>query len=79
MSGAWVNGVNVERFAKILAKRWQRNRFLEACELPELKSLSGYSEALYPHAKREVEQAIERLAQELLEQQNSQPTEVTNV
>ena len=69
MNGEWVNGVNVERFAKILAKRWRRDRSRAACELPELKSLSGYSEALYPHAQREVCRAIERRARKIFEQQ----------
>lgn len=65
-----VNSVNVERFAKILAKRWQRDRTRRACDMPELKSLSGYNEALYPAAQREVCQAIERRARELFETSN---------
>lgn len=62
-----VNGVNVERFAKVLAKRWRRDRSRRACDMPELKSLSGYSEALYPDAKIEVCAAIERRAREIFE------------
>lgn len=64
-----VHGVNTDRFATILAKRWERNSDKRACELPELKSLSGYSEALYPEHQKEVCAEIERLARRVRMQQ----------
>ena len=67
MEAPHAHGVNVERFARLLAKRWKRNRSYAARDLSELKSLSGYSEALYPHHQREVCQAIERRARQILE------------
>lgn len=67
--GTFVNGINVERFAKILAKRWRRDRSRRACDLSELNSLSGYSEALFPADQHEVCRAIERRARELFEQE----------
>lgn len=65
-----VNGVNVERFANVLAKRWRRDRTRAACDMPELKSLARYSDGLYPAMRREVCQAIERRAREIFETSN---------
>ena len=61
-----LNGVNVQRFAAILAKRWKRDARRRAADLPELKSLSGYSEALYPKDQQEVCLEIERLARKIV-------------
>lgn len=64
--------INVERFAQILARRWKRNPAYRACDLPELKSLSGYSEAMYPEAKKEACAAIELRAREIFAAQTNQ-------
>jgi hypothetical protein len=69
MNPILVNGVNVTRFAKLLAKRWQRDRSYRACDLVELKRLAGYAEGLYAAAQREVCREIERLARNILERQ----------
>lgn len=63
--------INVERFARILAKRWQRDRSRRAEDLPELKSLSGYSEAMYPEDRQEACRAIERRAREIFNSSNA--------
>jgi hypothetical protein len=62
------HGINVARFAPILAKRWKRNPAKKACELPELKALAWYSEALRQDMREEVCAEIERLARDLLKQ-----------
>ena len=57
--------INIERFARILAKRRIRKPDYRACDLPELKSLSRYSEGMYPSAKIEICRDIERRAREI--------------
>lgn len=62
--------INIERFARILAKRWKRNRQYRAADLPELKRLSRYAEGMYPSAKLEACRDIERQARQLFEISN---------
>lgn len=66
-----VHGVNIERFGRILAKRWRRNRERAAEDLPELKSLAWYSEALRSDMRREVCRAIEARAREIFTEENT--------
>lgn len=60
-----LHGVNIERFAKLLAKRWKRNPLLSASGLPELKALTWYSEGLSSADQIEVCHEIKRVALEI--------------
>lgn len=60
-----LHGVNIERFAAILAKRRKRKPERGAKSLPELQTLSWYADALKPGMRWEVECAIEDRADEI--------------
>lgn len=65
-----MNGVNVERFAHILAKRWKRNPYYRAADLPELKKLSG-SYPLPGSSRDAIHHTIEIRAREIFETSNN--------
>lgn len=60
-----LHGVNISRFTEILVKRWKRNPDYRAGDLPELKSLTWYKEALPPHLQEEVCCEIEKQARRM--------------
>ena len=56
------HGINMDRFVPLLIKRRLRNPEYQACNLPELKQLAWYSDALSHAMREEVCREIERLA-----------------